>query len=183
MLISICNSVSDFIDGYSDKLGEVLLSSKNYDIDVEVRKLEILKQHFPPDAFTRCDIMLKDMDDSRRLDRFIHEQPGVDPKIHSIIMSGKYWPGGEDDSDEEENSNDTALKEWMQDKVSTHMYDQEFRKAKANRKLSFVPTKGTVTLDLEFKSRSIKLDVRPEAVPVISMFETKGTINYLLFRV
>lgn len=116
MLVSVCASLSDFIDGYCDKLGEVLLSSTNYDIDSEMRKLELLKQHFPPDVFIRCDIMLKDMDDSRRLDKSIHEKARVDPSIHAIIMSGKYWPGGEDDSDSEDDMNDTKLQSWMEGK-------------------------------------------------------------------
>lgn len=39
--------------------------------------------------------------------------------------------------------------------------------------------KGTVTLNLEFESRTLKLDVSPEAYRIIDMFKTKGKIECL----
>lgn len=95
----MCSSLKDFIKGYANKLGEVLLTTKNYDTEEEVRKLELLKRNFPPDTFLRCDIMLKDMDDSRRLDKSIHENAGIDNNFHAIILSRCYWPWGGDDED------------------------------------------------------------------------------------
>lgn len=73
--------------------------TKNYDTEEEVRKLELLKRNFPPDTFLRCDIMLKDMDDSRRLDKSIHENTGIDNNFHTIILSRCYWPWGGDEDD------------------------------------------------------------------------------------
>lgn len=100
MLISMCSSLKDFIKGYCNKLGEVLLATKDYNTDEEVRKLELLKRNFPPDTFLRCDIMLKDMDDSRRLDRAIHDNPMIQSNFHAIILSRCYWPWGGDDDDD-----------------------------------------------------------------------------------
>jgi hypothetical protein len=109
MLISMCSTLKHFIKGYSDKLGEVLLTTKNYDTDAEVRRLELLKRNFPPDAFIRCDIMLKDVDDSRRLDKSAHENKGINPSFHALILSRKYWPGGgDDDTDEDEGEDEEA---------------------------------------------------------------------------
>lgn len=106
MLISMCPSLKDFIKCYSNKLGEVLLLTKNYDTDAEVQKLELLKRNFPADTFLRCDIMLKDVDMSRRLDKSIHENEDISKSFHAIILSTFYWPGGDDDSDIEENDDD-----------------------------------------------------------------------------
>ncbi|KAI8087471.1 hypothetical protein BDF21DRAFT_414476 [Thamnidium elegans] len=180
MLISMCNSLEDFIKGYSNKLGEVLLLTKNYDTDAEVRKLELLKRHFPAHTFLRCDIMLRDLDISRRLDKSIHENKDVSESLHAIIMSGFYWPGGDDDSDvddlgedDEEEIGLSSLQSWPEFERSVRAYETEFKKAKASRKLKFVPSMGSVTLELEFKTRKLKLDVCPEAALIIALFKTK----------
>lgn len=109
MLISMCSTLKQFVDGYSDKLGEILLTTKDYDTDTEVRRLELLKRNFPPDTFIRCDIMLRDVDDSRRLDKSVHENKGISSSLHAIILSRKYWPGGgDDDTDNEDEINANA---------------------------------------------------------------------------
>lgn len=112
MLISMCNTLKHFINGYSDKLGEVLLKTKDYDTDAEVRRLELLKRNFPPDAFIRCDIMLRDVDDSRRLDKSIHENKVISPSLHAIILSRQYWPGGGDDDTDDEDEANASFQLW-----------------------------------------------------------------------
>lgn len=57
---------------------------------------------------------------------------------------------------------------------SLEEYDQEFRKIKKSRKLKFLPTKGSVRLNLEFQSRTLAIDVSPEAATLLSLFEGKG---------
>ncbi|CAO3638855.1 unnamed protein product [Mucor hiemalis] len=177
MLISMCSSLKDFIKGYSNKLGEVLLTTKNYDTEEEVRKLELLKRNFPPDTFLRCDIMLKDMDDSRRLDKSIHDSAGIDNNFHAIILSRCYWPWGGDEDDlretieEESNLN---LSSEQQGIIET--YDSEYRRTKASRKLKFLPSLGSVTLELEFQSKVLTVDASPEAVLVLGLFETKDNL-------
>ncbi|KAI8085781.1 uncharacterized protein B0P05DRAFT_533678 [Gilbertella persicaria] len=173
MLISMCKSLKDFIREYSDKLGQILLTSKGYDTDEEVRKLEMLKQNFPPEAFLRCDIMLRDMDDSRRLDKSVHEKPGVASSFHAIIMSRKYWPGG-DEEDKENDQQESDIPVWPEHKESIESYNTEYQKVKASRKLKFLPHKGSVTLDLTFASRTLTVDVSPEAALIIRLFEAKS---------
>lgn len=58
---------------------------------------------------------------------------------------------------------------------SIEEYDQEFRKIKKSRRLKFLPTKGSVRLNLEFESRTLTVDVSPEAATILSLFEGKGT--------
>ncbi|GAN09959.1 anaphase-promoting complex subunit 2-like [Mucor ambiguus] len=181
MLISMCSSLKDFIKGYSDKLGHVLLSTNNYDTIDEIQRLELLKRNFPPDTFLRCDVMLQDITDSRRLDTSVHLNNGINPNLHAIIVSRKYWPGGngEDDDDDldddydMEDANNASIKLWPGQQESIEEYDQEFRKIKKSRKLKFLPTKGSVRLNLEFESRTLTIDVSPEAATILSLFEGK----------
>lgn len=55
--------------------------------------LENIKQRFPQNTLIGCDIMIKDIDDGRRLDRQIHESSDdIEPFFHSFILSKNYWP-------------------------------------------------------------------------------------------
>ncbi|KAK4511005.1 3-hydroxymethyl-3-methylglutaryl-CoA lyase [Mucor velutinosus] len=181
MLISACSSLKDFIKGYSDQLGHTLLSTSNYDTSEEILRLELLKRNFPPDTFLRCDIMLQDVADSRRLDTSVHLNNGVNPNVHAIIVSRKYWPGGNDEDEEDdldddydmEDASNASIKLWPGQQESLEEYDQEFRKIKKSRKLKFLPTKGSIRLNLEFQSRTLTVDVSPEAATILSLFEGK----------
>ncbi|KAI8335599.1 hypothetical protein BD560DRAFT_414045 [Blakeslea trispora] len=176
MLISLCGSLKEFIKGYSNTLGQVLLETNGYDIDEEVRRLEILKQNFPPDAFHRCDVMLRDMSESRRLDRAIHENDKVNPTFHAIIMSRKYWPGGDDsdgdDSDEEQDEEVDLM--WPGQADCIDVYDEVYQQTKPHRRLKFMNQKGSVMLELAFASKTIRVQASPDAALVIRLFETKA---------
>ncbi|CEP13293.1 hypothetical protein [Parasitella parasitica] len=175
------SSPKDFIKGYSNELGHILLSTDNYDTDEEIRRLELLKRNFPPDTFLRCDIMLQDVSDSKRLDSAVHVNGEINSNFHAIIVSRKYWPGGDDDEDDyvytEESNIDTNINLWPGHQEFITEYDQEFRRVKKSRKLKFLPAKGSVKLNLEFKSRTLTIDVSPEAATILSLFENKGEIK------
>lgn len=106
MLISMCKPLQHFVKRYGDRLGEALLKIKNYDTDAEVQRLELLKKNFPADTFSRCDVMLRDIDNSKRLDKSIHEDPEIKDSFHTIMLSRCYWPdvndNNDDDTDEED---------------------------------------------------------------------------------
>jgi hypothetical protein len=51
---------------------------------------------------------------------------------------------------------------------------KEYTKVKASRKLKFIPTSGTVSLELDFETHSQSFDVRPEAAAIIKLFEGNG---------
>ncbi|KAG1465059.1 hypothetical protein G6F46_002383 [Rhizopus delemar] len=179
MLISMCNPVKDFVTTYSNQLGKMLLSTKNYDTDAEILRLETLKLNFPPNTFIRCDIMLKDVADSKRIDKAVHESKNIDHSFHSIILSRKYWPGGKDDGDDDDASDndhsDVAFQQWPTRQQNIENYMKEYTKVKASRKLKFIPTSGTVSLELDFETHSQSFDVRPEAAAIIKLFEGDDT--------
>ncbi|KAG0766226.1 hypothetical protein G6F57_004973 [Rhizopus arrhizus] len=180
MLISMCNPVKDFVTAYSNQLGKMLLSTKDYDIDAEILRLETLKLNFPPNTFIRCDIMLKDVADSKRIDKAVHESKNIDHSFHTIILSRKYWPGGKDDDDDDDDIGDDdrfdiAFQQWPTRQQNIENYMKEYTKVKASRKLKFIPTSGTVSLELDFETHSQSFDVRPEAAAIIKLFEGNDT--------
>lgn len=114
MLISVCDPIQRFVERYSDKLGEALLQLEDYDTDKEVQRLELLKKNFPSDTFSKCDVMLKDVDNSKRLDRQIHENPEIDSTFHTVLLSKCYWPDmeGEDEDSGDEDLGISGLQLW-----------------------------------------------------------------------
>jgi anaphase-promoting complex subunit 2 len=100
MLISLCKPISSFVEGYKKTLGEVLLSSDTYNVDKEFVHLERLKQYFPTDTLSACDAMLKDIDESKRINRKVHENPEIGNNMQSLVISRRFWPEEEwEDSD------------------------------------------------------------------------------------
>lgn len=107
ILISMCGSAAGFVKAYQAKLSKELFMVKDYDTDEEMAKLELLKQRFPANTMMSCDIMLKDLAESKRIDRQIHDDNvGVQDTFHGMVLSRHYWPrknaDDEDDEDEDE---------------------------------------------------------------------------------
>ncbi|KAI7858961.1 hypothetical protein BDC45DRAFT_497984 [Circinella umbellata] len=183
MLISICGSTTAFVEQYQEKLGKAIMLSNNYDTDEEMIKLEMLKRRFPENTMTSCDIMVKDMAESRRLDRQIHEDAQeVQPNFHAMILSRHYWP--EENSDDDDDDDNYNLQEQEQHKSSINIlenmdqtlnaYQEKFKHYKANRKLQWTPAHGSVSIELEFKSRTVEMTTDPVSAQVISVFQGKG---------
>lgn len=107
VLISMCGSAAGFVKAYQAKLSKELFMVKDYDTDEEMAKLELLKQRFPANTMMSCDIMLKNLAESKRIDRQIHDDNvGVQDTFHGMVLSRHYWPrknaDDEDDDDEDE---------------------------------------------------------------------------------
>lgn len=55
-------------------MAEKLMSVKNYNIDEEIRNIELLKMRFGESALQNCNIIVKDVKDSKRNDTIIHSK-------------------------------------------------------------------------------------------------------------
>ena len=126
-------------------------------------KLEMLKRRFPENTMASGDIMIKDIAESRRLDRQIHEDsPDIQATFHGMILSRHYWP-------EKELKEPMAL--W--DEADQQRYEAKFKHYKASRKLHWAPTQGAVSIELEFQSRTVEMTTDPISALVISLFQGK----------
>lgn len=56
-------------------------------------------------------------------------------------------------------------------------YMAEYGRKKASRRLKFLPSLGTVSIELEFQSGKQELEVQPEAAVIISLYEHEGTYH------
>ena len=76
-LVSIYDSKDLFVKELQILLAERLLSISDGNYEREIRNIEILKLRFGETALHVCEVMLKDMTDSKRVDQRVHQDHQV----------------------------------------------------------------------------------------------------------
>jgi hypothetical protein len=74
MLLNIYDTKEVFVKELQTILAERLLASKDYDVERETRNIEMIKTRFGEANIQSCDVMLKDIIESKRVDRLIHNR-------------------------------------------------------------------------------------------------------------
>ncbi|KAM9843497.1 anaphase-promoting complex subunit 2 [Aulostomus maculatus] len=173
LLVSIYGSKDIFIDEYRAVLADRLLHQLNYNTAREIRNVELLKLRFGESHMHYCEVMLKDMADSRRINSNISEEEArlseeeQSPlSLSAIILSSEFWPPLK----EEKLELPPLVCQAMQ--AYTHRYE----KLKAMRTLSWKPHLGSVTLDVELEDRTLtNLTVSPIHAAIILHFQDKSS--------
>ena len=75
-------------------LSDRLLAAPDYDTIRDVKHLELLKRRFGDGALLHCEIMLKDVEESRRITRAIQGHFGDETAqtLDVTVASHLYWP-------------------------------------------------------------------------------------------
>ncbi|KAI0875224.1 Cullin family protein [Hypoxylon argillaceum] len=169
-LISALGSPEVFIKEFQNIIGERLLSEQT-SFDQEIGVLDLLKKRFGESSLQACDVMIKDIQDSRRLDGIINRgvlsQPAQISRmwnIHAKILSRLYWPEiGEEDFDLP--SSVAAMQK---------TYASIFEHLKPTRKLKWLNHLGQATVELELEDRTVVEEVRTYEAAVINAFSEEN---------
>ncbi|XP_058096381.1 anaphase-promoting complex subunit 2 [Magnolia sinica] len=174
MMVSIIGSKDQLVNEYRVMLAEKLLNKADYDIDSEIRTLELLKIHFGESSMQRCEIMLNDLIDSKRTNANIkatiqplqrgagQEEMGVSLDVlDATIISSNFWPPIQAESLNIPASVDQLLSD----------YAKRFHEIKTPRKLLWKKNLGTVKLELQFEDRIIQFTVAPVHAAIIMQFQ------------
>ncbi|KAM0803621.1 hypothetical protein BDR22DRAFT_801479 [Usnea florida] len=165
-LISLFESKDVFVKEFQNILGERLLK-KEYEFDKEIHVLELLKLRFGEAALQACEVMLRDILDSRRVDSFIHKDKDLDlnnesaPELHTRILSHLFWP-----SLHSETFFIPPEVESLQSRYSTG-----FESLKQSRKLTWLHALGQVTVTLDLEDRTVTEEVQTWQASVIYAFQ------------
>lgn len=165
-LISLFESNDVFVKEYQNILGERLLQ-KEYEYDREIRVTELLKLRFGEAALQACEVMHRDISDSRRVDSFIHKDKELDLndestlKLHTRILSHLFWP-----SLHSETFFIPPEVEFLQSRYSTG-----FESLKQSRKLTWLHALGQVTVTLDLEDRTVTEEVQTWQASVIYAFQ------------
>ncbi|CAF9916564.1 hypothetical protein IMSHALPRED_003235 [Imshaugia aleurites] len=165
-LISLFESKDIFVKEFQNILGERLLK-KEYDFDREIRVLELLKLRFGEAALQACEVMLRDILDSRRVDAFIHKDKELNlndqyaPELHTRILSHLFWPSLHSESF------------FIPPEVESlqRRYSTGFESLKQTRKLTWLHALGQVTVSLDLEDRTINEEVQTWQASVIYAFQ------------
>jgi len=195
-LISALGSPDTFIREFQVIVAERLLSDQAR-FDQEVRVLNLLKKRFGEAALQNCDVMIRDIHDSRRLDGAIRkvqgvkdggEQPGTPrpaattptnpaPRLRAAAPSSPASAGAPYHARilsrlfwpnlEREHF---LLPTPVQDQQKD--YEQGYEHLKASRKLTWLNQLGQATVELELQDRTVTLDCKTYEATVIYAFQS-----------
>ncbi|KAG0279231.1 Anaphase-promoting complex subunit 2 [Linnemannia exigua] len=163
VLASIYDTNDRFIEEFQSILADRLLQATDFNVDREIRQLELLKLRFGDTDLHHCEVMLADIAESKRVNaniQSLHPQMAV----NTTIASRHYWPEIEEE-EQEEFELPTPLQEMLDS------YNAAFEAIKPAQKLKVFPTLGMVDLELELDDRSISMQVQPIYATIIYLFE------------
>ena len=90
MLVNIYGSKELFVNEYRTLLADRILTHFSYDTEKEIRYLELLKLRFGESQHHYCEVMLKDVADSKRINTHITEEREKEPtkiEVHVVWQS------------------------------------------------------------------------------------------------
>ncbi|KAL6230556.1 hypothetical protein BDW75DRAFT_64121 [Aspergillus navahoensis] len=167
-LISIFDSKETFVRELRDMLADRLLQ-KRAEFEQEMSVLELLKLRFGDNALQACEVMLRDIFDSRRVDTVVRNDQGMTnppneeiPELHAKVLSHFFWP---------------ELK-GQQFKVPAKItelqrrYAEGFESLKQSRKLTWLNGFGQVTVELDLEDRVFVEEVSTWQATVIYAFNS-----------
>lgn len=146
MLVGIYGSKELFVNEYRIMLADKLLSNLEYDTDKDVHNLELLKLRFGEASMRQCEVMIKDIDDSKRIHNNIRSTlearalSSDPPVVDAAIVSHIFWPALQKEQ----------LKNHPRIQAELDLFSKEYAKLKNPRRLVWMKQLGTVELEVEF---------------------------------
>ncbi|EED23470.1 anaphase-promoting complex subunit ApcB, putative [Talaromyces stipitatus ATCC 10500] len=176
-LISLFDSKEAFVKELQSLLSERLLKKKA-DFDQELSVLELLKIRFGDGALQACEVMLRDVLDSKRLDAVVRNDQGLGgkqqsarrqnnqnmPQFHSKILSRFFWPA----------IHDQPFNVPEEIKMLQQRYSTGFESLKQSRKLTWLNALGHVTVELDLEDRVFTDEVTTWQATVIYAFQSRS---------
>uniref|UniRef100_A0AAG5DBB4 Anaphase-promoting complex subunit 2 n=1 Tax=Anopheles atroparvus TaxID=41427 RepID=A0AAG5DBB4_ANOAO len=165
MVVDIYGSKEIFVNEYRNLLAERLLSHIDFNPEREIKNLELLKLRFGESLLHSCEVMLKDITDSKRINAHIlspesglTEQPPF--QMSALIVSSQFWP--------------TFKKETMElpsaIKDVFDKYTKAYESYKVNRTLQWTPLNGKVTIEVEHNGKIQDMQVTPAQAAIAIHF-------------
>ncbi|TLD22856.1 hypothetical protein PspLS_07400 [Pyricularia sp. CBS 133598] len=176
-LISALGAEDVFINEFQNIIAERLLSSQEK-FDQEIKVLQLLKKRFGESALQSCDVMIRDIKDSGRLDPYVRRtqfvaqfrtprandataQEPAELRYTARILSRLFWPTM--------NKEHFLLPQPILDKQKH--YEKGYEQIKSSRRLTWLNHLGQATVDLELQDRSVSVVCRTWEATVVYAFQ------------
>jgi anaphase-promoting complex subunit 2 len=170
MLVNVYGSKELFVNEYRTLLADRLLSQYSCDTEKEIRYLELLKLRFGDSQLHYCEVMLKDIADSKRINQHIKQDLNYsedDIPMSAMIVSAQFWPPFKDEKLE------------LHRKLVKQMenYTSAFETLKGSRTLCWKNHLGIVDLEIELADRTLNLSVSPVHATILMHFQDHSKDN------
>ncbi|KAH7163253.1 hypothetical protein B0J13DRAFT_518488 [Dactylonectria estremocensis] len=169
-LINALGSQDIFIKEFQHIIAERLLSNQATFLQ-ETKVLGLLKKRFGETALQNCDVMMKDIQDSKRVDARLNKTLACNSNLetenvtfHTKILSRLFWPSLPKDP--------FTVPPPVAGVQSR--YEQGFEELKSSRKLAWLDHLGSATVKLDLEDRSIELECKTYEAAVIYAFQEDG---------
>ncbi|KAG5679053.1 hypothetical protein PVAND_008650 [Polypedilum vanderplanki] len=170
MIVDIYGSKELFVNEYRNLLAERLLINLDFNPEKEIRNLELLKLRFGENLLHSCEVMLRDISDSKRINAHILESETFtstaekdEPSVSALIVSSQFWP--------------TFKKETMElpDEMNKifERYKKSYEEYKGNRTLCWSALNGKVNIEIEINDKKLDLTVTPAQATIIWHFQNQ----------
>ena len=168
-LISLFDSKEVFVKKLQSALAIRLLRNTT-DFKQEIAVIQHLKARLGESLLQGCEVMLRDVMDSRNVDAVIrrsqHEHKNADTStpefiLHTKILSRLFWP----------NMNDQDFEVPDEIHLQHRKFEKDFEAIKQSRKLTWLNSLGHVEIDLYLEDREFHEEVLPWQAAVIAKFD------------
>lgn len=156
-LTSVLSLPTVLVEEFTKLFGAKLLD-KNSRLEEIIQDVENLKSRFGQSEFATLDVMIRDIEESKIINRTIKNQ-----LLEFTILSRNYWPGIGEQAD----GNDTFSAPILEELDS---YGESFSELKKGRYFKVLPFMGQVCVELEFDNCTKEFWVSPAQATVIEVF-------------
>jgi anaphase-promoting complex subunit 2 len=196
-LVNIFGSPEKFIEQYKKMLAERSISDPNFSIENEIKNIELLKIKFGETLLQGCDVIIKDVNESLKINNSIKSIKLTDEirtlsysqsfELNCLIINKNFWPFKETQSfnlnpesedlhsysghspNRYRNSPCDVFLENASSKFETHK--NKYKIIKPCRTLCFLNDVGYVDISLTFQNGSFNFRVLPLSALVINFFD------------
>ncbi|KAL7046908.1 hypothetical protein ACKWTF_002737 [Chironomus riparius] len=170
MIVDIYGSKELFVNEYRNLLADRLLTQLDFNPEKEIRNLELLKLRFGENLLHSCEVMLKDISDSKRINShilecstFTSEETPNDPAVSALIVSSQFWPMFKKESME------------LPEEINKlfERYKKSYEEYKGNRTLCWTPLNGKVNIEIEINDKKLDMTVNPAQATIIMHFQNQ----------
>lgn len=192
-LITTLGSQDVFIKEFQNIIADNLLSTQTT-FTQEQKVLDLLKQRFGDSALQNCEVMIKDIHDSRKVDTHIRRiELGLPPQppraFGTPITPLRYEALGRDLDVNEERLGQVPYHARILSRLywpnivqetfvlpqeveeRQNKYDLGFERLKPGRKLAWLHQLGQVTVEMDLEDRTVEIQCRPFEATVIYAFQ------------
>jgi anaphase-promoting complex subunit 2 len=186
------------MEQYKRMLIERKITDNNFEIEQEIKNLELLKLKFGENLLTNCEIIIQHIKESKKINNKLFK----DPSFICQIINSNYWPfiktnhfdlSSIDDINKEKNDNNniintncgkTPYDEFLkQFNNKLKNYQKLYSDNKFSRKIEYYTNLGYCHLTLSFKNGNFEFVVSPLSYLIIQFFDEENKKNYKLFNI